>query len=863
MKDATEPPAEAVKRHPVLAGDDDFRTSTQPLLVEDETEAESAPSQEADAEDESAAASDRSYEMEGPAWKGYVFAALPLVACLSGGCKEPWAKGLATILLAVVLICFAPQRRLPRLMLGALLAALLAPLLSFLPQSWFAMDAWRASLMQDWGLQLSKTLTPQAGVTLEAWFVYAPCCLWLSWCLMRGFSEVQRRTMMLTLTFGGVGLCLMAVLEGKGWLAVPWWPRNQYEWGEPFGPFANRNHTSTLAAMTCVMCAAAAYDAHKRKSRLWMPVLLGMLPPLMSIYMNSSRAGLILVFLGMTTWLGTIAMRRGFFQKMAVSASLIFIISTLLILSGGDLSKRLSTRGLEDFASDHGRSSVFAESLMMTMHTPWTGIGLGNFESVFPHFAHLHAARFRYVHPESDLLWLLAEGGLLTLLPGVLVVFWIAISTGPWFGKKKKRKSGMQDRRLRNAAAIVFGLGAVHGLGDVPNHGYAFAMLMALLAGIAVRPRRLPEAAGPVERATLRLCGVAVLVLGAAWMAVALGHPVLPGKNAADTLRNRALKLADSGSPAGALPLINAAIEKAPLDFRYYYDRACLRLRLGQPKESALDDFSLSRALDPLYAMLCFSEGLVWLDYDPQLSVVGWREFLNRYPETSTGEHGFYRQMLGYSYHYPALREPLWSLATKSELKFEFLRTVQSKEEFQTCLQSLLSEQVPGEKGGLQGLKVLNPVQRENLFTLWYQLGDQKALISALENTPAWRDDGWRILAEHYAKNSEFQRACQTAMPYLPPIVRTSPGTNTDIPSLERALIYDPTDIRRAIELFQAQKTQGDTDGAIRTLQRVSALPNPPAYVRQELAALYMTKQDFRRAWENLREAMQKPRTQE
>lgn len=858
MKEETDPPAEAVKRHPVLVGEDAPGPAGSPLLVADETMPEPVAANETDAEEDSASSSDRSYEVEGPAWKGYVFASVPILACLAGGGKEAWAKGLITLMAAVVMILFAPKRRLPSLALAGLLCALLAPLLVFLPQSWFPVDAWRATMVQDWGMQLSKTLTPQAGVALEAWFLFAACCLWLGWCLTRGFSEVQRRAMMLTLTFGGAGLCLMSIVDGMGWLPVPWWPRNVQEWGEPFGPFANRNHTSTLAAMTCVLCAASAYDAHKRKSLLWMPALLGMVPPTACLYVNSSRAGLVLVFLGLTTWLGTIAMRRGFFQKMAVSTSLVFIIAALLVMSGGNLSKRLSTRGLEDFTSDHGRGSVYAESLRMTLHSPWIGVGMGNFDAVFPQHAHLPATRFRYLHPESDMLWLLAEGGLLTLLPGALLVFWIAISTGPWFGKKKKRKSGMQDRRLRNAAAIVFGLGAVHGMGDVPNHGYAFALVMALLAGIAIRPRRLQEAAGPVERTAFRVCGVLLLPLGAAWMAVALGHPFLPGKSAAEALRHRAIKLADSGSPAGALPLMDQAIEKAPMDFRYYYERACLRLKLGQPKEKALEDFSRSRALEPLYAMLCYTEGVFWLGYDPQLAVVGWREFLNRAPDMGPGEFGYYRQMLGYSYHYPALRGPLWSLATKSDLKFEFLRTVQDKAEFQSCLQSLLNEHAPGEKGAQQGLKLLNPVQRENFFTLWYQLGDQKALISALESNAAWRDDGWRILAEHYARNAEFQRACQTTLPYLTPVPRASSNANMDIPSLERALVYDPTDIRRATDLFQAQKAHGDTDGAIRTLKRVVPQPNAPLYLRQELGALYVTKQDYRRAWENLREAMQK-----
>ena len=566
--------------------------------------------------------------------------------------------------------------------------------------------------------------------------------------------------------------------------------------------------------------------------------------------MNSSRAGLVLLFLGMTTWLGTTAMRRGFFQKLAVSSSIVFIIATLLVMSGGDLSKRFSNVGVANFATDNGRSSLFLESLKMSLQSPWTGVGLGNFEDIFPQISTMVEPINRHLHPESDLLWMLTEGGLLTLLPALLLLLWISFSTGPWFGKKKKRKSDMYDRRLRNAAAIAVTLGVIHGLGDVPNHGFAYATFMALLAGIAIRPRRLPQAAAWPERLACRLGGAMLLALGGLWAAVALGHPVLPGTSATKTLRNRAGNLATTGSPAGALLLLDQAIQMRPMDFRIYYDRARLRLYLGQPKEDALQDFSRSRAVDPVYALTSYTEGVFWLDFDPQYSVVGWREFLRRFPEQSSSFSNFFNGMIDLSLPHPQLHESLWTLASTLELKFVYLKSVRTPHEFDRCLQTMLTQQ--------PDLRGLDPAQRETLFKLWYEHGNRQALISALETSRKWRDEGWRILAEHYARNSDFQRACQTAIPYLPSLIRTPPGTSTDIPALERALLYNPTDARRAVDLFQAQKSQGDLDGALRTLEKVAAFPSPPSYIRQEIANLYIMKQDFHRAWESLREAMLK-----
>jgi len=838
---------------------DPIPPSHSPRLVGDDTEDESAALQasapadapsEAESDDDSPGQEEGSYEIAGPAWQGYVFAAIPVLTCLFGAGRETWSKALGAVLMALALIVFSPQRKLPLLPALCLLGVLLAPLLTYLPADWLHVPDWRLQLTQVWEIALSSTLTPQAWVTAETWLLFATLLAWLAWCLTRGFSSEQRRSMLQTLALGGVLLCVLSIMEEWKWVQISWWPRNYAVWGEAFGPFANRNHISSIAAMTVVLCAAAAYDAHRRKARTWMLFLVGALAPLSCILMNTSRAGIILLFIGLTTWFGTAAMRKGFFQKMAVTASLIFIIATLLVMSGGDLSARLNSSSISDAASIGGRGVLFVETLGMTAQSPWLGVGLGNFETVYPLLTTYHEPRNRFLHPESDLLWLLSEGGLLTMVPGVLLLVWLFQTTGPWFGKKNKNRSSMRDRRLRNTAAIAFGMGALHGLVDVPNHEMGYAFFMALLAGIAIRPRRLSLPSGWGTRLTFRVAGLAVLLLGAAWFSVSQGNPVLPGKSAAQALRAKASKMASTGSTADALTLVNEAIRLCPMDFVLYYERARIRLRLGHPYNDALLDFSRSRVLEPHYAALCYTEGVYWLDYDSQYSGIGWREFLQRNSAFGPGIYGYYRMMLNHAERHPGLRATLWSLASTADLKMDFLEGVRTRVEFDMCLRSLLTEN--------PDLRNLESVQRERLFQIWHQYGNQTALITALETNAKWRDEGWRLLAEHYAKNSEFQRACQIIVPYLPSVPRTAPGTSTDIPALERAMLYNPADARRGIDLFQAQKTQGDLNGSLRTLEKVAALPNAPPYIRQEIASIYIMQQDFRRAWEHLREAMQK-----
>lgn len=788
------------------------------------------------------------YELPGPVWQGWLFGLVPLVVITFGAGREAWSKGLAAVLVALLLLVFPVRRRLPAVVSLCLLGALVAPLLSFLPSSWQVLQPeWRTTLENDWGITLSKTITPQAWVTWEAWLLFALCLVWLGWCVSRGFSSAQRRGLLQILTLGGVLICALTILEHQHMVRLPWWPRQPMVWGNGFGPFANRNHTSSLAAILCLMSAAAAYDAHRRKSRLWALYALGMLLPLACTFINTSKAGVVLLFVGFTTWFGTVAMRKGFFQKMTMVATLLCVIATLIVMSEGGLTTRLKSG---EFTTTGIRSTLFMETLGMATHAPWLGVGLGNFDTVFPLLTTLHEPRSRFLHPESDLLWLLAEGGLLTLVPASLFILWIFNATGPWFGKKKKGASSRLDRRLRNAAAIAFGLGALHGLGDVPNHGLGYALFLALLAGMAVRPRRLPHESGLVGRMAFRVAGLGVLAVGIAWIGVALGHRTLPGESAAQSLRTRANQRVDSGSLADAMLLMNEALRLRPLTFEMYYERARLRLLAGGSKEEALMDFSRSRALEPHYAALCYTEGVTWTQFDPQYAVIGWREFLRRFPTAAPGVHGYYRQMLNYAVQHPQLRDSLWSLAESSDLKLDFLASVSTREEFDRSLRSLLS--LPNKLDGLESR------QREALFELWGRLGDEKALIAALETNKKWRDDGWRQLATYYARNSDFRSACQTAAAYLPSLNRSTPGGVSDIASLERAMLYNPMDARVGVDLFQAQKNSGDVDGAIRTLEKVARLSAPPTYVRQELAALHVTKGDFRRAWEHYQEAMQR-----
>ena len=62
----------------------------------------------------------------------------------------------------------------------------------------------------------------------------------------------------------------------------------------------------------------------------------------------------------------------------------------------------------------------------------------------------------------------------------------------------------------------------------------------------------------------------------------------------------------------------------------------------------------------------------------------------------------------------------------------------------------------------------------------------------------------------------------------------------------------DPTSIAAGFDLFEAQKAKNLNDDALATLERISRLPDTPARVLYEQAAILHRKADYAKAWEKM-----------
>lgn len=785
--------------------------------------------------------------------RAWFYALTAVLVVFFGAGREPWSKSLALLAMGLVIVIAPPRFHLRSVPTITLLCLALAPVSGLLPAAWFgSLEDWRLRLINEWSVPLSSSVSPEFWTTLESWLVLVSAVVWFWSCLGQNFSDSGRKLVLRILSVFGLVLAVTSLLEFNALLPMPWWPRSRdTTMAVGLGPFANHNHASSFFAFCCVLSAAAAYDSFRHKSRWWIAHIVSLLLQLTCILVNTSRAGLMLFFVGMTLWLATAAMKRGLLRKMMVSMALVLSVGSLVLVAGGQLSERLKARPVTEMLSSDLRWQLAEESLSAVAKTPWTGRGLGLFEKTLPLVSSSPFPDARPLHPESDVLWLLFEGGLLLLIPTLVFVAWYASSTGPWVSRRKKQShSSRSGRRVRKAFAIAVALMMTHAIFDVPLHGVGYFLVFSVVAAQGLRARRLGGLMGPLGVWGFRLAGILVAGFGLLGLASSTGLTDKGFASAARRLEKQAVEELDKGRRTESLALVQRAIELTPLDYRLHYLRAQLHLEMRSGHEKALFDFGCSRAIEPRFGPLCIEEGRYWLYFDPKLALIPWREALKRYPSGFLNVIPHYQSIVIYAEPYPEIMRPLWKIADSVPLQLVFLsRQTVKGELWDQCLKDFLDQHA-----GLQGL---NRQQINFLFYNWRIKGSQPALVEYLKKNPRLQEFGWQVLSHDLAQSGQFEAAYRLAGKFLTMPARSASLTAADIPRLERAYLFNPVDALPGVELYYAQRASGDLKSARATLEKVMQLPTAPSFLKREMAAVLADSGDMRGAWELMQQLIE------
>ncbi|HEV3409364.1 MAG TPA: O-antigen ligase family protein [Chthoniobacterales bacterium] len=759
-------------------------------------------------------------------WEDLATAMVPVLACFLGGATEKWAEGLVVAFVGLLLVVNPPRFSLGRAVNLILLGLLACAALAFLPASWFAQPAWRAALINDFGIALPPTVSPQPWVTTGCSVSFAAGLCWLYYASGHE-AEMRAARRELRLFAGGVvvlaGLAIALYLAHR---ALPFW-KNQ----RGFGCFPNRNQTANLLGLTSLVVVACGYESIRRKKITWICWAAGLVILLAALVLNFSRAGILLLVAGNALWLAVLILRSGSRVKIAVGLSTLLLLLTALLVFGGPTLARFDLQGgaASRLTSDF-RWLIFSDTWKLIAASPWCGIGLGNFDPVFAIFREASAGQNRALHPESDWLWLAAEVGwpgvLLVLVGAALLlvrVFPFVEGTNQWF------------RTAAVIAALLFGL---HGLVDVSGHRVGTAYAGLFLLGLALR-RPLPQSASVALMRTFRTFGALLFVVGMIWLLASYRGMTLPGSIGVDVQRQRATSANVGRQHSATIEHATRGLQWAPLDWSLYFLRALGKVGANRPAEEAAEDFRRARFLEPNSYEVPYQEGMAWMAKDAVRTMTAWREALRRAgPERPQ----LYDRMLSAAAQMNRRVQGMLEAfgATQPDLALTYLERA-SGDYFNAALDRLLESD--------PSLGSLSLEQKRKLFSLWSERGDLVRLASLLEQWPELLELGWRGLARHRAASGDFAEALRLTKqfgqkPALPPVPQ-----GVSLEHLEKTALAHPNDYATGFAVFQQQMQQNRVDDALVTVRRYTERPAAPAYFYFLEAEAWAAKGNWERAW--------------
>jgi hypothetical protein len=766
-------------------------------------------------------------ERSRPAWLNAAVAGLPVLACFLGGATEKWSEGIVVALLGLLLIFDPPRRSLGTLLNGVVIALAGLAALAFLPAHWFFQPAWRTALVDDFGIQLPETLSPQPWLTLGCSMSFLAGVGWFYYICT---TEVEMREVRFQVRIFAGGIVLLAatcMLFYAQHTALPFW-HNQ----RGFGPFPNRNQTGDLFGLTAVMLLASGQEHFRRGRIRWILSALGFGIMVAALILNFSRAGILILLGGSAIWLTVMAFREASPARIAIGLSTVLILLTTLLIFGGQTLERfhLRTAGADGISTDF-RWLIFRDAWRLICASPWCGIGLGNFEPIFAISRVVSSSDSRSLHPESDWLWLWTELGWPAIL---LTLIGMAIVIRQVFPLREGT-----NQRIRLAALIAAIIFALHGLIDVSAHRVGTAFAGVFLVGLALhRPFQFRSSRSiPI---IFRFVGLILLTTGLVWVLAVRYKLPLPGSLGVDNMREAATVANRSRSFDETVVDATRALEWAPLDWQLYFLRALGKVSAKKPVASAVDDFRRARFLEPNAYEVAFEEGKFWLTRRPVLAITAWREALRRAGSRQAEIYG--DMFFNASNSNAAFISALTDLAANQPALVIAGLTRAPMEQFTLALKAFLEHD--------PDLQAFTPEEKARVLTLWAERGDLDELVRAVEKHPDWRSSAWEGLVKYYAGKKDFRAAVELTRKFAaPPALPQIADDSSSVEQLQQDLYASPDNYAVGFALCREQMRQGKIDDALVTVRHFTGQPDCPAYFHFLEAECWTAKKNWERAW--------------
>ena len=401
--------------------------------------------------------------------------------------RPPIGRGPGWLLDAALLLCL--------LALAAQLIPLPASLRDRLAPQAFAVDR-VVALDPDPPIHPPHPLTVDADAT--AWAL-ALAAAWLGafWCARAIFARGGLRTTVRGVAWLGLGLTTLVAVQRATSPALLYWTWKPLSIGaSPYGPFVNRNSLASWLTMAVPLVIGYAIARHQSRQRadggsipgesldatqLWLAASVILMTG--GLLASMSRAGILGGGIGLMAFTAFSRRRmrggRGVAVLIAGLGAMVLIASMYANLA--QLAMRLKETTEQ---GEWGRPAIWRDTWRMSSDFLLTGVGAGAFQRAM--LVYQEGSRlFFFNHAHNEYLQLLAEGGLLVVVPASIAVLAAMVLMARSLDADRTSIFWVRAGAISGLIAV-----AVQSIWDTGLRMPANGMLFAVIAAIALHPPR-------------------------------------------------------------------------------------------------------------------------------------------------------------------------------------------------------------------------------------------------------------------------------------------------------------------------------------------------------------------------------------
>ncbi|MFZ9932244.1 MAG: O-antigen ligase family protein [Chthoniobacterales bacterium] len=694
------------------------------------------------------------------------------ISIMLAGTEEVWAIVAFLAAAGAALVLLRPIVRpagIPLVLLPLFCCLLL---LAFLPQDFFPVPEWRRSLVDLGVVPLADSVNPQPWLGWFWWWLLVGTCL-VAFALLSTPLATKHLALVLhaAALFPAAYACLAVLALQTGW-------HYPFHGGAVFGFLPNRNHTATLLVVGAVLSFGLMQWRLSRgdKAAAGFAALCGAPSLAALLFLSMSRAGVVFMILGFGIW--ALGASRGPFARKQILAMMVMlaVFTGLLFVSGRSVVRdRLVALVADTVAngSEGGgrdvdfRLPIFRASLRMIGDSPWTGIGVGQFEYVFPQYRTDFVRAANVLHPESDWLMVAAESGIASavVLAGLLVWFVVVV----W----NSRSASGGGLRWTAASAVL--AAALHGAIDVPWHRPSLGWFLVVVAASSVPASGFPLRAPKLGRMFFVLGGLALLA-GSCWMAAEKIKGRAPEFYRWDEISAELERLGTERRFSQGEMTAAQAVKRFPLRYQAYYWHAGYLCSFEDTDEEIYAAIRAGRAVEPLSPQVPAEQAFILRQINPDAALDAWQCAIERSlaidkwdGRADAGSSGPYVARALAAFQDDRDRQVALGrgLAATPLLLAHWI--VQADP---GVVAAIIPEIVDAEAF----LEALPPKLRRQVLSRWCASTDAPRVVSWMEGREAVSSDlqYWPVLARYYASQGDLPRAVRR--------VASSSGISLDVP---------------------------------------------------------------------------------